>query len=122
MPGCVLRVGGEGFDAPQFLLGTSLRPYQVGGECFKLSVSEADGDDLSTQVADATAFLNMNFATLEGLSGVKATLDFGVFARDFSRFPAQITRLPSELLRLAGLLGIDIELSHYATSNEEEHL
>ena len=120
MPGCVLRVQGEGFDAPQFVRGTSLQPYQVENEGFKLSVSDASGDDLRSQIADATEFLKQNFAALKLLPHMKATLDFGVFERDFARFPAQSTRFPAELLRLAGSLGIDIELSRYAVSDEEE--
>jgi hypothetical protein len=135
MPGCVLRVSGfdsgPDFDVDVFLRGTDFQPCRVfhrgerwsakrnaASSGFYLVVSEADGDHLRDQVADAITFLRKNHALLRRLNerdDVEAMLlDFGTdFPTDaIGRFH----RLPIDLLRECATLGIEIELSVYHRS------
>jgi hypothetical protein len=129
MPGCVLHVRGEDFDADAFLAGSTLRPYRVHhrGEPsrsgsyphsgFSLVVSDADGD-LKAEIADAIHFLSAHEAELLRLKEFADVsdlrLDFGLYRREVV---AQFDYLPPQLLALAGRCGIGIELSQYATSD-----
>lgn len=83
----------------------------------------SESDELSDQIADATKFLRDHFTALEAWprgKEISRTLDFSMFVPSFYEFPAQFLRWPAELLKLAGTLGIDIELSQYAVSDEAE--
>ena len=84
-------------------------------------VSDADFSDEDAQIEDALRYLAeyrdalslvRSFAGVEGLS-----LDFGFSQRPVA---AQVTRFPWELLKALGDLGIELEISHYAVSEEEK--
>src|SRR5438445_11398244 len=99
MPGCVLRVSGDVFQAEGFLPGSSLTPCNVfrKGETkaksrvwetsgMTIPVSDASGDDFVEQVQDAIRFLKVNeneLTRLRNQPGLEAmSLDFGVNSRE----------------------------------------
>ncbi len=137
--GCVLRAYGSEFMVDRFLEESSLNPYAIyrrgeprsenkpNGELndnsgLKISVSDAEFEDLQVQVADAISFLKRNRKELKRLcrfTGVEgACLDFALSKRDVF---CQYNTLPAALLYLAGSIGLDIELSQFpARENAEE--
>ena len=134
---CVLRAGGEAFDVDAFLAES---PFEVeaifrrgeprlkhrpdGPKCtrsgFNVATSESDIGDLKGQVEGAIQFLERHSTELrrlmafEGVEG--AELNFAVFRREV---PDQTHKFPSELLLRAGVLGLDIALSHYHVSEDD---
>jgi len=137
MPGCVLRVSGENLDIDALLAFTSLVPRHVvrkgqprferskhiaGYSGFNVSVSDASGTDVQSQVRDALAFLQMNREDIQRavqFPGVEhARLDFGVHCRLSNGIAAQFDYYPPDLLRLAGELGLGIEISLYPVTAE----
>jgi len=130
---CVLRVSGTLFDADVFLAASDLvscnkwkkgEPRHEGCHIdsgFNIDVCEVDSDGLKEQTEKAIEFLKNNFAELKRLmeyTGVEdGVLDFAINKRDAF---AQFDRFPAELIRLAGSLGLGIELSQYAVSEEDE--
>lgn len=78
--------------------------------------------EFPVQVKEATEFLKRHekdIETIVAFPNVEAALDFGIeLKRDF----LNCDYLPPELLRLAGNLGIGIELSHYAPTEEEDQI
>ncbi len=136
----VLRAYGEAFDVDAFVAICTLpitavirrddpvfpasqpegRKHARSG--VHVLASDADFDEFPLQVAEATAFLQSEFAQLRSLceyAGVETvSLDFGVARRDVV---VQCDYLPPELVRLAGSLGLGIELSQYPASNEDQH-
>ena len=132
MPGCILRASGENFEVDSFLAASTLRPYAVHrrGEVsrkaepftnsgIKVDVSKA-GKEFAENIADAIGFLEEHEKELErlrafaGISDIR--LDFGVFLQEAV---ARFYYLPPELVSRAGELGIGIELSCYAVSEDE---
>lgn len=133
---CILRVGGHELDIDSLITACGLQPDQVwhkgairtrNGKPINFSganfvVSEADLNEFEQQVKDATAFLKEHavaicaMTTFSGVEGVR--IDFGIELRG-DGYPHN-DYLPSEFIRAAGEAGIDVELSHYSCSDEEE--
>lgn len=129
MPGCILRVDGAEFDPDAFLATSGLVTdtiYRRGERRSTNSVSTSSGfttlvsdeNELEQQVQVAVEYLLTNneaLGRLRGLPGVTAVLlDFGC------EFPTKgiagrYYRLPVSLLEACAALGIEIELSVYAT-------
>lgn len=132
----ILRISGEALDIDVLLSQYSLPAYRIwkkgeprilkgkfhlnSGACFL--ASDADSDDFSQQVADATEFLDVHassIAKMISFPGVQnADLDFSV-----SIYEGNVTHfsyLPPKLIQLAASAGIGLEVSHYACSNEDE--
>ncbi|WP_150122575.1 hypothetical protein [Rhodopirellula islandica] len=85
---------------------------------YNLTVSEADGDEVSVQVRDVDEFLNANeqlFAELlRSIPDCHCTIDF---SWDFPATSAgQYNCFPTALLNRLGVLGVDLKVSVYATS------
>ncbi len=134
----VLRAYGDEFDVDAFISGCilpicavmrrgapTLPARQPDGRTFERSgvhvpVSNASFDEFSTQVSEATAFLQRemeHLLRLREFPGVDSlTLDFGIERPDT---PVHCDFLPPELIRLACSLGLGIELSFYASSLDE---
>lgn len=128
MPGCMLRATGANFPVDEFLEASAFTAWEVQrkgepkGSRGKLHdksglavvVSEASGDDLPRQIAEAAEFLERHreeVLRLQGfLGGEGVSLDFGVWQRgEFGHY----CYFPPKLLQLAGALGVGIELSIY---------
>jgi hypothetical protein len=132
----ILRISGEALDIDVLLSQYSLPAYRIwkkgeartlkgklhrdSGACFL--ASDADFDDFSRQVADATKFLEVHassIAKMISFPGVQnADLDFGVSIYEGN--VTQFSYLPPKLIQLAASAGIGLEVSHYACSNEDE--
>ncbi len=133
--GVILRVSGVNFDVDACLRECQLETYGAHrkGETygkrgrvrqhsgFGVDVSQVDWDDLRGQIADAILFLKAHREELRKLldfPGIEGrTLDFPIWERDAA---VQFDYFPPQLLRLAGELEIGIELSRYATSDEND--
>jgi hypothetical protein len=132
----MIRAEGVEFDVDAFLATSSLKPTRVfrkdepvsarrpdgprnASTRFNVSASDAGFDEFPRQIDEATVFLRDYGSEIERLvsyPGVASVgLDFGVFWRDV---PIHCDYLPVELLRLAGELGLDIEISHYPTGDD----
>jgi hypothetical protein len=135
---CALRAAGPAFDVDAFLRDTTLpvdavhrrgQPRLPGipgrhvasQSGFNSCASEADFDDLGTQIRDAIQFLTRHETELRRLRafpGVEAvTLDFGIRWREVA---VQKDTFPSELLCLAGALGMELTVSHYPIADDDE--
>ena len=134
---CILRVSGRRFASRAYAERTSLpviatyvrgeprlprtkpagRKHTSSG--VNIRVSTADFTNLRRQIRDAVSFLTRNRAAIRGLKRVagveELTLDFGVADRDVA---AQFDYFPPELISAAGSLGIGLEISRYAISDE----
>lgn len=91
---------------------------------FSVAVSDAAWSYLGAQVADARRFLERHAGELRILSEANTVedmrLDFPIELRvGRDDVVAQFDYLPPELLEAAGNLGIGIELSTYACSDEQ---
>jgi hypothetical protein len=140
---CVLRAVGTTFDPDAFLSTSSLpraEAYRAGeprlprtqphGPRYQRSgltigVSEAEWDDLPSQVLDALNFLRAHreeVSQLVAFPGVEAVkLDFPCPVRaDGVSVLAQFEYLPPALLAEAGTLGVGIELSLYRLGEADE--
>ena len=137
---CVLRVTGANFDPAEFLRTSTLRPCSVfktgdpriasrphgpvwSSSGFTIAVSDAAWSDLAAQVSDACGFLERHAGELHTLSQLGAVedirLDFPIELRiGHDAVVAQFDYFPPDLVRAAGNLGIGIELSTYACSEE----
>jgi hypothetical protein len=85
---------------------------------FNLTISESDGDRVPAQIEESLLFLSQNkdaINAIRDLPGVEnLCLDI---SWDFpSTSIGQYNRFPSSFAKLCGSLGIDIEVSVYATS------
>jgi hypothetical protein len=124
---CVLHAVGTGFDVKAFLATSPLRgkaAIQQRDEAvpaprseragFDVRVSEADFDDLATQIDDALEFLDTHEDELRRLAGFpgvdSVALDFAVSWRNVA---VQTDSFPPELLWRAGALDISLDISHY---------
>ena len=96
----------------------SLKVWMSSG--FNVAVSDADLDDLESQIDDAIAFLDEHedeLRRLGGFEGVeKMEIDFAVAWRDLA---AQSDWFPPELLWRAGALDIALRVTHYLTQQKE---
>jgi hypothetical protein len=139
---CILSIVGKELDVDGFIQKSGLEPYKTfykgeprlrtkpDGEKrafsgLSIETSNADFNQLDVQISDTIAFLKANKEKLQHIVTTKevdhATLDFGIELRiDYDRVVYQFDRFPAELLRLAGGLGIDLEISLYPASSEEE--
>jgi hypothetical protein len=135
MPGCLLRIISEAFDAKQAVADCSLVPcklwrqgdqkgrtstrlHENGGATFL--VSDADGGQVPAQVSDAICFLQTyrsEIAQLVSTTGVEqAYLDFG-WDFPYQRSLGQWNFFPIELLKLCCDLGLSICVSVYGCSD-----
>ncbi len=85
---------------------------------YNLTVSEADGDEVPVQIRDLDKFLNANEQLLETLlrliPSCQCTIDF---SWDFPTTSAgQYNCFPASLLTRLGVLGVDLVVTVYATS------
>jgi hypothetical protein len=93
-----------------------------GRSTFNLTVCDADGDQVPQQIEECERFLNEHADELAKIKKLdcaeKICLDFMWF------FPketlGQFTSFPCSLLTRCVELGIDLEISVYATSDEEQ--
>ena len=125
--GAVLRVSGSKAGVREFLLRTKWTPLSVfwKGEKrsqhsrsaskingFNVSISDAEGLDLSKQVRDVVRILRRDSAEfrLKRL-GLHAVIDFGVESK--SRDAPAFFRFPAKLLLLLAGHGLSLEVSYY---------
>jgi hypothetical protein len=136
---CILRVSGRDLIPADLLRGSSLavdrqwnkgEPRRVRGSAsaqlhedsgFTLVLSEADGDEVPAQIADALAYLSANTRYLEPILSHRSIearyIDFAWwFPVDADGPAAQACRFPVELLALCSKLGLALEVSVYATA------
>ncbi len=93
---------------------------------FIVTASEADFDDIDTQIIDSIAFLkryDSELASLAECSGLETCdLDFGIQDRDVA---LQVDEFPADLLRLMGRFNIDLVVSRYPpllSDEDPEHV
>ena len=128
-----LRVSGKSFAVREFLLSSSLEPCVVfdgvnnkGGLSktfgFNVTISEAEFDNLESQILDAVSFLKrehqelkrlVNFAATDGVS-----IDFPI-ASPSEEIVVWTRSFPPELLGLLGSLRIRLDFTIYPESYEE---
>ena len=139
---CILRVSGSELVPSVLLRGCPLaidrqwnkgeprrprgpaaaKPQEQGG--FTIVLSEADGDRVPAQIDDALAYLSANAAHLEPLLRHRSVesryVDFvWCFPVGADGPAAQFSRFPVELLALCSKLGLGLEVSVYASAEEE---
>ena len=136
---CMLRAGGENFDADSLIASVPLvidSLWRKGEKRFpnsttnqqinessgiRIVASEASFSGLQQQIEDVISFLQANFENVRRLSlfpGVEwLVLDFGaeIYPPGWSSFT-----FPPALLSLAGQAGISLCLSVYPTENEAD--
>jgi hypothetical protein len=129
---CVLRVTGKNFDPAKYLASSTIKPYSVfrAGEQaeakgrihrvsgFKVDVSRRSWNNLTSQVADAIAFLQKHRNTLAKLRSIPEVEDVRlVFPLNLrinkDKVFAQFDYFPPELVSLAGALDCGLEMSIY---------
>ncbi len=96
-----------------------MKPYRIDGDTLHVDVSNADFDQLSTQIEEAISFLQRYKTDLEvlmALPGVSGVLDFAVANR---HLPAQFGRLSPDLVCRAGKAGLGLELSLYSIQEDK---
>lgn len=141
MPGCVLRASGQDFDVEKFLAtspfnsctvfrkgeptSARLKKLRVQSD-FNLVVSDdAIGGRESKQISEAAAFVKANrdeLLRLVNWPGVESVaMDFG-WNFDFGQSLALSNFFPPELLADCGKIGIGIEVSVYATTEDSTEL
>lgn len=86
-----------------------------------LVASEAGFDEFETQLDESIEFLDRYFAELESLTSL-ASVDTAVihFGLQWYDTFAQTDFIPAKLVTLAGRLGLDIALSHYPISEDDD--
>jgi hypothetical protein len=116
----MLCASGSRENIAEFLRDNRLNIEQSWDKGFSVVVSEAESDDLPLQIENAVVFLRRNKVDLARLAirDIKVKLDFGIRDAIGDGGFNHIDFLPCQLLRLAGNLSVDIELSHYAVSDE----
>ena len=131
---CVLRVSGTNIAVKEFLKNSSFDPCVIFDENnqsrknkvtktfgFNVSISEAEFEDLDTQITDVVSFLKKECRELKRLEEFE---DIEVVSVDFaiSTPPEEIvvwTRsFPPELLALLGSLGISLDFTIWPKSNQ----
>jgi hypothetical protein len=136
----VLRATGCDFDVDAFLRATTLKACGVhrrGEPRFpgkqtdsrrhersgmNIVASDADFNEFTKQVAEATTFLlaqDEEIRRLVTFPGVEAvTLDFGIERRDVV---VQSDHFSADLIRVAGALGLSLELSQYPPPDAKDN-
>ena len=132
---CILRVSGNSLDIDALIAQHSLavnrkwkkgEPRMLKGRTHSNAganyiASNADLDQFELQLTDATQFMEKNLSDIKNITsfpGVEsATLDFGVALNE--GYVAQFAYLPPHFLKLAVDVGVGIEISHYACSDDE---
>jgi hypothetical protein len=133
MPCCLLRIDGEVFDPDAFLATSDVVADTVyrRGESrrgslthttsgFTTRVSDPEKRDHTQQAQAALEYLTAHHNTLASLreyKGIALLLDFGC-ELPVDAVAGRFYRLPLSLLELCAKLGIEIELSVYATRSE----
>jgi hypothetical protein len=124
---CLLHAVGAGFDVKAFLATSPLqskavilrsdeavpesRPERAG---FDVRVSEADFDDLATQIDDAMEFMDTHEDELRRLGSFPGVVNVALeFAVSWRNVAVQTDSFPPELLWRAGALDISLDVSHY---------
>jgi hypothetical protein len=129
---CVLRVNGTDFAVDEFIKETSLKPsiiYRKGeknfGEKvqqssgFNVSLSNAEFDDLRSQINDAISFLRKENDELKRLLAFpnieSASVDFAI-STPTEDIIIWTRSFPAELLNLLGSLGMELDFTVYPKS------
>ena len=128
----VLRISGPYEQLGQSMLGVpfsfvesiaSRRKRERGQSAdgiatFNLTISESEGDRVPAQIEESSLFLSQNKDAIKDLQDLPGVENLCVdFSWDFpSTSIGQYNRFPCSFAKLCGLLGIDIEVSVYATS------
>ncbi|MDE2428131.1 MAG: hypothetical protein KGM99_05350 [Burkholderiales bacterium] len=133
---CLLRISGESLDIDALLSLHSLpldrawkkgEPRVLKGKFhldsgLNILVSDANLDQITRQIEEATNYLELNAPVLAKISafpGVQnATLDFGIAI--YEGHVAQFSFFPAKFIQLVANAGISLEVSHYACCNENE--
>ena len=133
---CILRISGETLNIDTLLSQHNLPPDRIWkkGEARTLKgkvhldcgvnfvASEADLDEFTRQLDEATKFLETHQTTIEKMvatPGVEfAVLDFGVCLRQ--GYVAQFCYFPPNFIQLAAKTGVGVEVSQYACSDEDD--
>jgi hypothetical protein len=138
---CILRVSGSDLIPADLLRGSSLavdrqwnkgEPRRARGPAstqfqkdggFTVVLSEADGDEVPAQIADALVYLSANAGELEPILSHRSIearyIDFAWWFPVNADGPAaQVCRFPVELLALCSKLGLGLEVSVYATAED----
>jgi len=130
---CVLRADGKDFAVDEFLKKSSLKPlmiYYKGSKSFSekisntsgfnVGVSNAEFEDLKTQINDVIIFLKrekeelkrlVEFANIENV-----TIDFAI-ATPSENIVIWTRSFPLELLKLLGSIGIELDFTVYPESH-----
>ena len=140
---CILRVSGKELVPSALLRGTPLtidrqwnrgEPRRTSGPGaaklqeyggFTIVLSEEDGDRVPAQIDDALAYLSTNAVYLEPILSHQSVesryIDFAWwFPVGVDGPAAQCCRFPVELLALCTKLRLGLEVSVYATADEEQ--
>ncbi len=128
---CMLRVSGN-FDPDLFLIDSRWDAetiYRCGeayvlrkvaeNSGFTVVVSDATFDEIQEQIQDALQFLRAygdELGRLKAVPQTAASLDFGLARREKNL--ACFVSFPPELIELAGRLGLGVDVSLYAISEE----
>jgi hypothetical protein len=118
---CVLRISGSPEAIGAVVAKNSFSFLAVRENSVNIDVSDSEIGDLVEQVTAAIFFLHRNSEELHELRhsiGIEsACLDFGLSQ---SGAFAQSFRFPATLLLLAGRCNIDLEITLYPASGEDE--
>ncbi len=132
---CILRISGETLDIDALLFRHKLSADRIWkkGEARTLKgkvhsdcganfvASEADLDEFTRQLDEATNFLETHQTTIAimvATPGVEfAVLDFGVCLRE--GYVTQFCYFPPNFIQLAASAGVGVEVSQYACSDED---
>ena len=132
---CILRVSGPHLDVDALLRVTDIKPYSVwrkGEANYRKKIhsesgaqfiaSDADLNEFDRQVTESTDFIERHSRTISALAsfpGVDcAMLNFGIELRGDE--VAKIDFLPLRFLKAVASTGIEVQLSHYYCSEDEE--
>ncbi len=95
----------------------------LDGRCtFDLTVSDVDGDRVPLQIEESESFFSRHMEALQRVQGLEGVEDWCLdFSWSFPRTSSgQFNHFPSSLLQNCAMLGIDIQVSVYAT-DEKSH-
>lgn len=134
---CVLRISGRGLETASFSANCDL-PFQEATQSarqrqaasdplsvevtYNLTISEASGDSVPLQIAEAEQFLATNASTLErlmqSLPGCRGSLDF---SWDFPHDAfGQCNRFPADFLARMAQHGLTLVVSLYPTGPQAD--
>ena len=116
MPGCVLRVKGAGIDVDSFLREAGWENARRFEDGFNVVISDAD--DWNDQTDQAEEFISQqrrHMLELVALTKHPPVINFGAYRSDSA---SQSFSCSPELVNLIGELGLELELSLYASDIE----